>query len=81
MLDTTAQDIRLIQNTISKYCFALDNKDFGLLLEVFTSDVDAFYPFPGGQLNGVIKLAAKIKERYFIPLKPSHSAIRTQTND
>jgi len=76
MSDTTAQDIRSIQNTISKYCFALDNKDFGLLSEVFTSDVNAFYPFPGGQLKGVENVAAKIKER-LSPITSQH-ALTTQ---
>ena len=55
-------DYFAIQNTISRYCFALDNKDWQLLRQVFTEDVDAHYPF-GGALKGVQPLADKIKER------------------
>ncbi|KAF1985333.1 hypothetical protein K402DRAFT_464638 [Aulographum hederae CBS 113979] len=34
-----------IRNTISRYCIALDTKDWELLKQVFTPDVIANYPF------------------------------------
>lgn len=38
-------DYIAIQNTLARYCLALDTKNFALLREVFTSDVDARYSF------------------------------------
>ena len=55
-------DYVAIQNTLARYCLALDGKDFELLKQVFTADVDAIYPF-GGQIKGVEKVAAAIKKR------------------
>ena len=40
-------DYFAIMNIISQYCFALDNKDFDSLEQVFTEDVDTVYPFRG----------------------------------
>jgi hypothetical protein len=51
-----------IQNTIAKYCIALDTKDWALLNQVFTTDVDAKYPF-GPALKGVEAVKAKIADR------------------
>ncbi|KAK4544073.1 hypothetical protein LTR36_004571 [Oleoguttula mirabilis] len=56
-------DYFAIQNTISRYCFALDSKDFDLLKQVFTEDVDSIYPFGRGQIQGVQNVAAAIKKR------------------
>lgn len=56
-------DYFVIKNTLARYCFALDNKDFGLLSDVFTPDVDATYPFPGGNLKGVNAVASAISKR------------------
>ncbi|KAF2499782.1 hypothetical protein BU16DRAFT_524231 [Lophium mytilinum] len=52
-----------IQNVIAQYCVALDTKDFERLTEVFTTDVDAVYPFPGGQMKGVEAVQNKIRAR------------------
>ncbi|KAF2810137.1 uncharacterized protein BDZ99DRAFT_305394 [Mytilinidion resinicola] len=56
-------DYFAIQNVISRYCVALDSKEFERLAEVFTTDVDATYPFPGGDLKGIEALESKIRAR------------------
>lgn len=56
-------DYVTIQNTLSRYCIALDTKDFNLLKQVFTEDCDTVYPF-GGQIKGVQKVADAISNRY-----------------
>ncbi|KAI7219059.1 hypothetical protein KC333_g3214 [Hortaea werneckii] len=68
-------DYITIQNTLSRYCIALDTKDFNLLKQVFTEDCDTVYPF-GGQIKGVQKVADAIQNR----LKPitSQHALTTQ---
>ena len=60
-------DYIAIKNTLSLYCVALDTKDFDLLNEVFTPNVEAKYPFPGGEMKGVKAVADAISQRY-IPL-------------
>ena len=55
-------DYVAIQNTLARYCLALDTKDFDLLKQVFTEDVDTFYPFRG-PIKGVENVAAAIKKR------------------
>ena len=52
-----------IQNTLSLYCVALDTKDFDLLNEVFTPDVEAVYPFPGGNMMGIKAITDTIGHR------------------
>ena len=43
-----------IRNKLSLYAIAIDNKDFGLLSQVFTQDVHINFPSPGGEnLNGL----------------------------
>lgn len=56
-------DYFAIKNVLAKYCVALDTKDFGLLSSVFTADVDAKYPFPGGDMVGVEAVIAAVKKR------------------
>ena len=51
-----------IRNTISRYCIALDTKDFDLLSSVFTDGVVAKYPF-GGEMNGVGPVKDAIRGR------------------
>lgn len=63
-------DYITIQNTLSRYCIALDTKDFNLLKQVFTEDCDTVYPF-GGQIKGVQKVADAIQNRYAIALSGS----------
>lgn len=55
-------DYFAIQNTLSRYCIALDTKDFGLLEQVFTEDVDGKYPF-NQNLKGVRNVANAIQKR------------------
>lgn len=62
MASPNAFDYRAIQNTISRYCIALDTKNFDLLKQVFTSDTDTIYPFRG-PIKGVDEVAAAIKKR------------------
>lgn len=51
-----------IQNTIARYCVALDTKDFDLLKDVFTVDVSGNYPFNNG-LKGVAAVSKAIQKR------------------
>jgi len=57
-----AIDYIAIQNTVSRYCIALDTKNFDLLKQVFTEDVDTVYPF-GGQRKGVQPIIDAISKR------------------
>lgn len=59
-LDTLA-----VQNTLSRYCEALDTKVFDLLDKVFTSETQADYPF-NSNLDGVDNIRAAIQNRYVI---------------
>ena len=55
-------DYQAIRNVIAKYCFALDAKDYELLREVFTNDVDTIYPFRG-EIKGVKEVIDAISNR------------------
>lgn len=57
-------DYVAIQNTISRYCFALDTKDWALLEQVFLSDVNAKYPIGARSFDGLEPLSAAIQKRY-----------------
>ncbi|KAK3678337.1 hypothetical protein LTR78_001634 [Recurvomyces mirabilis] len=70
-----AVDYIAIQNTISRYCIALDTKNFDLLKQVFTEDVDTVYPF-GGQRKGVQPIIDAISKR-LSPVTHQH-ALTTQ---
>lgn len=52
-----------IRNVLARYCIALDTKDWALLNQVFTPDIEASYPLPGGELVGLEPLRNKIKSR------------------
>jgi hypothetical protein len=52
-----------IRNVLSRYCEALDLKDFNLLEKVFLHDVVADYPF-NSDLNGVNAVSKAIQNRY-----------------
>ena len=56
-------DYFAIHNTVSRYCIALDTKDFDLLGEVFTEDVEADYPF-NHNMKGTKDITAAIQKRY-----------------
>lgn len=57
-------DYIAIRNTIADYCIALDTKNWPSLQNVFTEDVDAYYPF--SEMKGVTKVAEAIENRYII---------------
>lgn len=61
---TNPLDYVAIQNTISRYCFALDTKDWDLLKEVFIANVDAKYPIGARSFVGLESLSAAIQKRY-----------------
>ena len=48
-----ASDTDKIRNTISNYAIALDDKNWALLEEVFTTDCEICYPQPLGTLRGL----------------------------
>ena len=45
MSEINPLDVLAIKNVVSRYCQALDLKDFELLANVFVPDVEASYPF------------------------------------
>lgn len=55
-------DYEAIRNTLALYCIALDTKDFELLDQVFTADVETIYPF-GGSRRGVQDIKTAIEKR------------------
>jgi hypothetical protein len=56
-------DYIAIQNVLARYCFALDTKDLSTLSEVLTQDVDAQYPFPSGDMQGLDAVISTISKR------------------
>ncbi|GAB7331576.1 hypothetical protein MBLNU13_g02958t1 [Cladosporium sp. NU13] len=58
-----AIDYIAIKNVLALYCFALDTKDLTLLSEVLTPDIDAQYPFPGGDMQGLDAVISVISKR------------------
>ncbi|KAF9692252.1 hypothetical protein EKO04_009550 [Ascochyta lentis] len=64
-------DVLAIKNVISRYCEALDAKDFALLDKVFAQDVIADYPF-NSDLQGVEAVAKAIRNRLG-PVRTHHN--------
>ncbi|KAJ4334612.1 hypothetical protein N0V87_006758 [Didymella glomerata] len=64
-------DVLAVKNVISRYCEALDAKDFALLENVFQQDVSADYPF-NSDLQGVDAVANAIKNRLG-PVRTHHN--------
>lgn len=62
MSNINPMDILAVRNVISRYCEALDTKDFALLEKVFLQDVSADYPF-NSDLQGVEAVANAIRNR------------------
>jgi len=62
MSNVNPLDILAVKNVISRYCEALDAKDFALLGKVFLQDISADYPF-NSDLQGVNAVANAIKNR------------------
>ena len=56
-------DYIAIQNVLARYCFALDTKDLNQLHQVLTPDIDAQYPFPGGDMQGIEAVISVISKR------------------
>jgi hypothetical protein len=56
-------DYIAIQNVLARYCFALDTKDLSMLHQVLTPDIDAQYPFPGGNMQGIEAVISTISKR------------------
>lgn len=57
-------DYFAIQNTIARYCIALDNKNFDLLSDIFAADVHATFPVLGAEpIKDVATLARIIQTR------------------
>ena len=61
MSHNQAADYEAIRNCLSRYCFALDRKDWNLLSSVFTSDAEAKYPF--GTSKGPKSIGEAIRGR------------------
>ena len=59
-------DYFAIQNTIARYCVALDNKDFDLLADILAPDVHAKFPVLGADIHDAATLAQMIKKKYLI---------------
>jgi ketosteroid isomerase-like protein len=62
MFQVNPLDILAIKNVISRYCEALDTKDFNALGKVFVENVNADYPF-NSNLEGVDAVAKAIQNR------------------
>ena len=69
-------DVLAVRNVISRYCEALDTKDFALLEQVFVQDVSADYPF-NRDMQSVKVVAKAIQKRY---LGPQHSFQKTSSD-
>ena len=65
-----------IKNVLSLYCVALDTKDFLLLHEVFTQDVEAIYPF--ATMFGVEEIMYRISRRQDKTIPP---IVHSETDD
>ena len=63
MSQVNSLDYIAIKNVLSRYCEALDLKDFELLEKVFLPDVVADYPF-NSDLKSVDALSKAIQNRY-----------------
>ncbi|KAL5401575.1 hypothetical protein PMIN03_011410, partial [Paraphaeosphaeria minitans] len=68
---TNPLDALAIQNTLARYCEALDTKEWGLLAKVFTPDCEANYPFDHN-LRGVDAVSEAIAKRLG-PILTHHS--------
>ena len=58
--DIQSSTLLAIQNTISRYCLALDTHDFSILKQVFTTDVHADYSAVSPQNKDIRGLDAMI---------------------
>ncbi|EMD62108.1 hypothetical protein GGP41_002418 [Bipolaris sorokiniana] len=76
MTEINPLDVLAIKNVVSRYCQALDSKDFDMLGEVFVPDVEANYPF-----NNSMKSLSEVKDAIKSRLGPvrTHHSLTTQT--
>lgn len=76
MADVNPLDVLAIKNVVSRYCHALDSKDYELLNQVFDPDVEADYPF-----NSNMKSLNEVKDAIKKRLGPvrTHHNLTTQT--
>lgn len=63
-------DYLAVKNVVSRYCEALDSKDFDLLKKVFVQDCAADYPF-NNDLKGVDAVSKAIQNRYVVHALPT----------
>ena len=63
MSDVNPLDVLAIKNVVSRYCQALDLKDFDMLGKVFMADVDANYPF-NNKLESLDEVKQALQKRY-----------------
>lgn len=80
--DIQSSTLLAIQNTISRYCLALDTHDFSILKQVFTTDVHADYSAVSPQNKDIRGLDAMI-DRLMVILegKITQHALSTQILD
>lgn len=53
-----------VQNVLARYCFAIDNKTFDQLSDVFTEDVKVSYPIQGFEgIDGLQALQEALQKR------------------
>ena len=80
--DIQASTLLAIQNTISRYCLALDTHDFSILKQVFTADIHADYSAVSPQNKDIRGLDAMI-DRLMVILegKITQHALSTQILD
>jgi hypothetical protein len=64
MPEVNSSDHLAIKNILSRYCDALDSKNFELLQSVFLHDVVADYPFSSDPFQGVEAVSKAIQNRY-----------------
>ncbi|KAL6156021.1 hypothetical protein ACJQWK_09985 [Exserohilum turcicum] len=76
MTEINPLDMLAIKNVVSRYCQALDSKDYDMLGQVFVPDVEADYPF-----NSNMKSLDEVKDAIKNRLGPvrTHHSLTTQT--
>lgn len=63
MTEINPLDMLAIKNVVSRYCQALDSKDYDMLGQVFVPDVEADYPF-NSNMKSLDEVKDAIKNRY-----------------
>ncbi|USP79768.1 ubx domain-containing protein [Curvularia clavata] len=76
MTNINSLDVLAIKNVLSRYCQALDTKNFDMLNKVFDPDVEANYPF-NSSMKSLTEVQEAIKNRLG-PIRTHHN-LTTQT--